>query len=387
MKHKKLKDKLRVAYFVASMDPTQDGVSRVVYKWMECLKYRDMKCLFFTCIIPENKHQIQMHKIPGWKFPLYKDYKLALPTDNFFKKKIEKFKPDIIHLNSPETLGHAALKYAEKHNIPVVATYHTHFTSYFKYYNLSVLEPIVWPYLRKFYNRCDKVYVPSLPMIQELKNHGFKRMKYIPHGVDTKMFNPKYRSIEWRKKYGVNKKIVILFVSRLVWYKDLKLFVDVYNKLHNNRNVAFVLVGKGPDQKELEELMPKAKFLGHQTGKSLSTSYASSDIFLFPSTTETFGNVVVEAMASKLPCVCANAGGPKGIIHDGVTGYLSKPNNINSFMKNVNILLKNKKLREKIGDKALEYARAQSWDKICDDLIESYDEVIMHHKKRRPINL
>lgn len=382
IKKTRKKDRLRVAYFVASMNPTQDGVSRVVYKWIECLKYRDIDCFFFTCTIPENRHKLKMHKVPGWEFPLYKDYKLALPTYNFFKKKISKFRPDIIHVNSPETLGHAALRYAEKNNIPVVATYHTHFTSYFKYYNMNMLEPLVWPYLRRFYNRCDKVYVPSKPMIKELKGHGLKKMEYLPHGVDMIAFNPKYRSIAWRKKNGVDKKIVILFVSRLVWFKDLRLFVDVYDRLKNNRNVAFVLVGKGPDQPELEKFMPKAKFLGHQTGTALSTAYASGDIFLFPSTTETFGNVVIEAMASGLPCVCANAGGPKGIICDGVTGYLSKPNNIDSFMKNINILLKNKKLRKKIADNGLEYARKQSWDNICDDLLKSYNDVIRRHGKK-----
>jgi glycosyltransferase involved in cell wall biosynthesis len=323
-----------------------------------------------------------MHKVPGWEFPLYKEYKLALPTTNSFKKRISQFKPDIIHLNSPETLGYAALKYAEKNDIPVVATYHTHFTSYFKYYHMDMLEPLIWPYLRRFYNRCDKVYVPSLPMMQELKSHGLKKIEYLPHGVDTKVFNPEYRSIAWRKKYGVDRKIVILLVSRLVWYKDLKLFVDIYDKLQNNNNVTFVLVGKGPDQPELEKLMPKAIFLGHQTGKALSTAYASGDIFLFPSTTETFGNVVIEAMASGLPCVCANVGGPKGIISDGITGYLSKPNDINSFMKNINMLLKSKKLRKKIADKGLEHAKAQSWDNICDDLVKSYNDVIMHHKKK-----
>ncbi len=172
-----------------------------------------------------NEQTTKYLRVPSVQFPLYKEYKFALPGYKNFQDEILKFEPDIIHINSPCSLGFAAVKFGEKFHIPVVATYHTHFPSYAKYYKISQLETLSWGYLRKLYNRCEKVFVPSLPILDELQSHGFATAEYLSHGVDTKMFNPSFKSDKWKISIGIKNKKVILYVGRLVWEKDLKTFI------------------------------------------------------------------------------------------------------------------------------------------------------------------
>ena len=299
------------------------------------------------------------------------------------RKIIRTIKPDIIHVNSPCPLGYAALTYAKKRKIPVIATYHTHFISYAKYYYLEILEPFLWLYTKGFYNNCNKVLVPSKSILSELRQHGLKRLEYLPHGVDTQAFNRSYRSIKWRKGYGIDNKIVLLYVGRLVWEKDLEVLADTYAKFESNRSLSFVIVGDGPIRQDLEKLMPKAIFTGKLIGKELSTAYASSDIFVFPSTTETFGNVILEAMISGLPCVAANKGGSKSAIKNNVTGLLAKPHDCKDFTKKVKYLIHHPKLRKQMAQHAVEYAEKQSWNLICERLFKEYYKLLNKNYTRR----
>lgn len=368
---------LRIAYFAGTMLQDHDGVTRVIYKWIEYLTKKKIKNIFVSPALPPRKNwPTEMYKVPSIKFPLNKEYSLASPEKKYFEKKLDKFKPDIIHVNSPDPLGYAALNYAQKRHIPVIATYHTHFISYAKYYYLEILEPFLWLYTKGFYNKCDKVLVPSKSILGELREHGLKKLEYLPHGVDTTTFNKSYKSIEWRKKLGIDKKIVLLYVGRLVWEKDLEVLAETYSKLISNKSISFVIVGNGPIREDLEKLMPKAIFTGRLIGKELSTAYASSDIFVFPSTTETFGNVILEAMISGLPCVAANKGGSKSAIKNNVTGLLARPHDSKDFIKKVKYLIKNSGLRKKMAQNAVKYAEKQSWDSICDRLFKEYDKLL-----------
>jgi glycosyltransferase involved in cell wall biosynthesis len=295
---------------------------------------------------------------------------------------LKSFAPDILHINSPCSLGYAAVKYGLRNNIPVVATYHTHFPSYAKYYKIKALENLGWNYLRSLYNKCEAVYVPSQPIMDELSKQGLETIKFLPHGVDAELFNPSFKSLEWKEAIGCKDKKVILYSGRLVWEKDLKVFAEAYRIIKTKRNDAeFVLAGDGPIRSELKELMPDAVFLGYQSGIGLSTAYASSDIFAFPSTTETFGNVTVEAMASGIPPVCVREGGAYGIIKEGITGLIAEPHNAESLAGEITYLLDNDVLRKDIGLNALEYSKTLSWDRIIMRLIESYNEIIDNHKK------
>jgi phosphatidylinositol alpha 1,6-mannosyltransferase len=372
---------LKVAYFAGTMKPGQDGVTRVLYRLIDALVKENIEVIFFSPVIPDNEEQkVRMFRVPSVTFPLNKEYKFAVPGSRYFENELKIFKPDLIHINSPCSLGHAAVIYANKNHIPVVATYHTHFPSYAKYYKIKMLEMFSWSYLSSLYNKCDSVFVPSTAIIDELKLHGFETTEFLPHGVDTKIFNPSFKNEEWKRKIGAENKIVVLYAGRLVWEKDLHTLADSYKIIsEKRRNVKFVLAGDGPVMDELKELMPEAVFLGFQKGKDLSAAYASSDIFAFPSTTETFGNVTLEAMASKIPPVCAREGGAYGIIQDKVTGLIADPRNPESLSEKLLFLIDNSDKREEISERAYVFAQGQSWEKIFIRLFNRYVEIIRNY--------
>ena len=382
---------LRVAYFAGTMRPGHDGVTRVLYRLIEGLERRGVDNMFFSPIVPPKSEQpTPMIEVPSVQFPLYKDYRFAVPGIRHFHDHLKSFQPDLLHINSPCSLGYAAVRYGQKFGIPVVATYHTHFASYAKYYKVKAIESVSWNYFRKLYNSCERVYVPSRPILEELHGHGMWGLEFLPHGVDTTVFSPCYRTPDWKTRLGLEGKTTLLFVGRLVWEKDLKTLAEAYRIVNARRNdAAFVLVGDGPIRSQLEEAMPGAVFLGQQSGAELSTSYASSDIFVFPSTTETFGNVIVEAMASGIPPICAREGGAYGNVENGLTGLLTRPRDPVDLAEKIEFLLDHPGKRSEMADIGREFALRQSWDHIIDRLLASYDDVIrtyrvnrFHHRKK-----
>jgi glycosyltransferase involved in cell wall biosynthesis len=223
------------------------------------------------------------------------------------------------------------------------------------------------------------VTTPAQIISRELIGRGIPNICTIPWGVDFKRFDISFRSKEWRDRilHGENRNI-ILCVCRLTWEKDLRTLAQVYNLLKEHRNdFSLVIAGDGPARKELESLMPKAIFLGHIEGLELSTAYASSDIFLFPSVTETFGNVTVEAMASGLVPIVALAGGSKELVKEGENGFLAQPHNVSDFYKKVSLLLDNQRLRERMQKTGLSFVRGYAWEKVFDDLLQKYSKIII----------
>ncbi len=377
--------KFRVAHFAGSMRHGHDGVTRVLYRLIDAFPERNVESIFFSPIIPEPAAQpVPMYEVPSVTFPLYKDYRFALPGQKHFEEKLAQFNPDLLHIHSPCPLGHAAVRYGRRAGIPVVATYHTHFPSYAKYYKIKALETFSWGFLRKLYNECERVYVPSEPIRKELRMHGFATTDFLPHGVDTATFNPAHRSEAWRHDLGLDGTTVLLFAGRLVWEKDLRTLAEAYRIITARRDDArFVLAGDGPVRSELEQLMPGALFLGQLSGDDLSRAYASSDVFVFPSTTETFGNVTLEAMASGIPPVCAREGGAWGFVRSGTTGLLAEPRDGADLARQVEYLLDRPERRRAMGNAALAFAQEQSWDRIVDRLLASYSEVVAMKGRRK----
>ena len=364
------------------MRKEHDGVTRVLYRLIdEINRTKQIDPLFISPIVPpHNEQQVEMFHVPSFAFPGYKDYRVAWPTRIFFEDKLNDFNPDLIHINSPCPLGSAAVKYGRVNNIPVVATYHTHFPSYAKYYNVKALQEIGWDYLRNLYNKCQTVYVPSLPVLEELKAHGFETVEFLPHGVDTKIFAPDAKSDQWKRNLRIENKYALLFAGRLVWEKGLQTLVETYLTLSAQRSdIKFVFAGDGPLMNELISLMPDAIFLGQQTVNELAVSFASSDVFVFPSTTETFGNVTLEAMASGLTPVCVKEGGAYGMIKDGITGFIAKPRNPSDIAYKMNTLLNNMELRLNMSLNAIQFANTQSWENNFTKLFHSYETTIRNY--------
>ncbi len=371
-------ESLRVACFAATVQPGQDGVSRVLYRLIDAMKRRGVDSVFFSpSIPPADERPVPMYRVPSIAFPLYRQYRFALPGYGSFEQILRAYRPDILHIHSPCSLGMAAVQFGERFGVPVVATYHTHFASYAKYYRVKILEGCGWNYLKGLYNCCQRTFVPSLPIMAELDQRGIRHLEFLPHGTDTRTFHPRFRSARWREEMSAGGKSILLYAGRLVWEKDLHTLIGVYDMLGSRRkDWVLVIAGDGPVRRDLEAAMPDARFAGFLSGRDLSIAYASSDVFVFPSATETFGNVMLEAMASGLVPVCASEGGACGVVEEGVTGFVTRPRDPADIASRIEFLLDHPGRRLEMARSALAAARTRTWGAIFARLFAAYAEVI-----------
>ncbi len=277
----------------------------------------------------------------------------------------------------PDLLGHAALNLARRHHIPAVASYHTRYETYLKHYwYLAPLEGLLKRILRRFYGACREVYVPSQSTREALLADGLKdNFKPWPRGIDTARFTPIKRSASWRARNGIGEdELVILHVSRLVREKRLDTLTAALNLIDIPHRV--VIVGDGPDYAFAAQELPHAIFTGFLTGPDLATAYASSDIFVFPSDSESFGNVTLEAMASGLPCVCADATGSRSLVVAGETGFLASADDAEGFARHITTLAQDRDLRRSMGEAARARALTFSWDETMARLLGYYKALL-----------
>ncbi len=369
---------LRVAYFSGTMRRGQDGVTRVLYRTIDALSAEGIESMFFSPVIPAPENApAEMRCVPSMAFPWYPDYRIALPGYRAFETALADFSPDLLHIHSPCPLGCAAVHWGRRHGVPVVATYHTHFASYAKYYNVRALEVFGWNYLRSLYHSCRRVYVPSVPILHELASRGLEHLTFLPHGVDARIFTPRHHSARLRRALAPDGRRILLYAGRLVWEKDLRTLIDTYRVLRERRSDwTLAIAGDGPVRSELEASMPEARFLGSLSGHDLSVAYASGDIFVFPSTTETFGNVVLEAMASGLVPVCAAEGGAGRSIQSGINGYVTTPRDPDDIVRHIALLLDDAPRLARMGRAARAYARTQTWEGVFDRLFADYRRIV-----------
>ncbi len=310
---------MKIAYFTESLPPLTDGVSHTLSYLRRSLIDEGHDFMFFSPFVPEpdawDGRVMEVISIP---FPLYSKYRFSLPHFHDLKTALARFRPDIVHICSPFMLGLLAYEYAREAGIPAVNSYHTRFVSYLKYYGFGKLESFSWNYLRWFYNRADRTFVPSRATISELAEKGFNNLALWQRGVETSRFSPLYGDRRLRERWSPNGDPVALFVGRLVREKDVEVLIEAH-KILKERNVEYklVFVGDGPMREEIVRELPEAVQAGFLRGHDLSRAYASADIFVFPSTTESFGNVVLEAAASGLPCVVPSEGGVMELVLDG----------------------------------------------------------------------
>jgi glycosyltransferase involved in cell wall biosynthesis len=371
---------LRVALVASSYNYIRDGVALTLNRLVAYLERHGVEVLVFA---PVGKtaaldHAGTLVPVPSIPVPLRSEYRLAFGIP---KAPLAAFKPDLIHLAlAPDPLGYSAIRAAKTLNVPLVASCHTRFDTYLKHYpGSSLAEGLLKRYLRFAYSAAREVYVPSGSMLESLKADGVQSaFKLWPRGVDTQLFNPAKRSPEWRAKHGIGAdEFVVTFVSRLVREKELDTVVASL-KLFAARGMPHrvLIVGDGPDRNILEEGLPGAIFAGFLQGEELAAAYAASDVFLFPSETETFGNVTLEAMASGLPCVCANATGSRSLVVHGETGYLETPRNANGFAGRLAVLARDDELRARFGAAARERALTFSWDESMAKILDHYRSVV-----------
>lgn len=375
--------KIRVAFFAEMLIDDFDGAARTMFHIINRIPTSEFEYCFFCGVPPEGDFKHKVVKVPTIKVPKNEDYSMAVPrlAKRELTKKVKDFDPHVIHIATPSMLGSFAVKYGKKHQIPVISIYHTHFISYIDYYfrNIKMLinpvKNLVGRLNKSFYDKCSLVYVPSTAVVEDLKHHNLKtsHFKLWRRGIDTVLFHPQKRNEQLVKTYHDQGEKVILFASRLVWEKNLQLLIDIYKKIkEQNHPYRLVIAGDGVARKKCEQEMPEAVFLGMLDHDLLASWYASADLFLFTSDTETYGNVVVEAMASGVPVVVADAGGPSDIVSQGKTGVKCNPHDADEFVEQIDSLLKGGDSTQTLVDNALAYANSLSWKAL---VAEYFDDV------------
>jgi glycosyltransferase involved in cell wall biosynthesis len=318
-------------------------------------------------------------------FMLYRECRLAFPNVVQLKQSVEAFNPDIIHVATPFNLGFFAHHFGKKYHIPMVASYHTNFDDYLAYYHLDFLEKWLWKYMKWFHRPFEKVYVPSESTKAKLAFHDLhSNIDIWGRGVDHSFFSPKKRSFLIKKNYGITEKNIILYAGRIAPEKDIQTVIKTYFNLPKSlfNQTHLIMAGDGPLLPKLKEKYnEEITFTGFTSSDKLAELYASADAFIFPSATETFGNVVLEALSSGLPVIGANVGGTKHLITDKSTGFLCPPGHVASFTKACSQLLTNADLKAYMSSQARLQALSYSWDDIFTEIFSNYRSVVEQKRK------
>ncbi len=375
---------MKISYFTESLPPNTDGVVKTLCHLIDTLQNERIDFQFFSPVKPDESYpwHNKVIKVSSIPFALYSYYKMGLPYFDGLDAKLDVFQPDLIHLAAPTPLGIYGLKYAQRKNIPVVTSYHTHFIDYFAYFGLQKLQKMGWQYLQWFHNQCLRTYAPSPSTVKELENRGIQNVELWQRGIELDRFSPALRSTELRQSIGAENKPILLFVGRLINHKDLDDLVAA-SKILKQRGHDFktVLIGDGPMREELENQLPDAHFTGFMHGHELAQWYASADIFTFPSTTETFGNVILEAFASDIPTVGVTAGGVGDIITHEKDGLLARPKDPDDFAAHIERVLEQPGVAKRLAQQAIITAKSYSWDEINRKLLQSYGKVVASHSR------
>lgn len=373
---------MRIAIFSDTFAPEINGVALTLKRYTDYLEKQGIEYRLFVPAVTTPVPTVpQVERLTSIPFLLYRDLRFTLPNPVQINQVLDSFKPTLIHIATPFNIGLYGLQYGKKHGIPMVASYHTHFDDYLDYYHLSFLKKWIWKYMEWFHRPFEKVYVPSKSTKDKLlAKHLHSDIDIWGRGVDHHLFSPEKRTKNYfKEKYDIQEKNIILYVGRVAPEKDIDVVLQAYQSLsdHLKKETHLVIIGDGPLYKSLsEQYQENMTWTGFMKGEELAKAYASSDIFFFPSPTETFGNVVLEALASGLPVVGANEGGVKNLVNHGKTGYLGEPKNYKLFAAQVESLLENQSLRDSFGMEARSFALSQSWDEIFGQLVASFEEVL-----------
>ncbi len=373
---------MRIAIFAETFLPKWDGIANTLCYLLEHLARRGHSSLMFAPEgAPEQYANTRIIGLPSISFPFYRDLKVVPPIVNV-ADDLEAFQPDVVHLVNLASMGLVGMHHAHNMGVPVVASYHSDMPQYARLYGMGLLEDPIWAYFRWLHNQAELNLCPSYYTKRELEDHDFERVAVWGRGVDTERYSPRHRATAWRERLTQGKpgRTLLIYAGRLATEKRIEWLRPLLDLLPD---VALALLGEGPLREELEELFEGTctVFTGYLEGQDLSAAYASGDLFVFPSASETFGNVVLEAMASGLPVVAAGAGGPVDQVRNGYNGYLSDPEDPEDFAKLVERALADRTQLATMGKRARAYAETQTWEMILDGLLEQYYEVIQAHPR------
>ncbi|MBE3560023.1 MAG: glycosyltransferase family 1 protein [Ktedonobacteraceae bacterium] len=388
---------MRIAIITENFLPKLDGVTRTIARLLEHLQATGHQALLLG---PESGMEryagAEVVGTAGVPLPFYPELKFNFFRPLFVRRLIE-FQPGVIHVVDPVVLGAVGLAAAHFLRVPIVSSYHTNLAAYCEPFGFGLLTRPMWLYNRFIHSQCALTFCPSPSTAAMLHAQGFEHLCIWPRGVDTDLFRPERRSEELRARWlegrsEPERKRILLYVGRVSWEKNLRLLVQAYRQM-DHATCHLVVVGDGPALAEIQHELcdVPATFTGYLTDKSLAEAYASADIFAFPSYTETFGQVVLEAMASGLPVVGLLADGVRDLItheHSGLlldTEQLAQEEQAGAYRALLERLVADEQVRLSMGQAALAEARKRSWFEAMECVIRGYQEVIAaNHKPDKP---
>ncbi len=326
--------------------------------------------------------EILVHGIP---IPNYPDLRFGMPSENRLLKLWRQKRPDIVHVATEGPLGWSAVTAARKLQLPVASSFHTNFHQYSGHYGMGLLKMPIEAYLREFHNRTLATLAPTQAMVKSLQSRGYRNVSVLSRGVAIEQFTPARRSTSLRASWGAGDgDVVVLYVGRLAKEKNVALLLTAFSAIQSQLpSSRLVLVGDGPLRKPLQDACPQALFTGIQTGEELAAHYASGDLFLFPSLTETFGNVVPEALASGLSVLSyASAAAANLITHDH-NGVLVAPGEELQFVNAAVALAVEHDRRNALRKQAAPSVAHMSWAAVAQSFIGTLRAVIERHASQR----
>ncbi|HLP98768.1 MAG TPA: glycosyltransferase family 1 protein [Sideroxyarcus sp.] len=304
--------------------------------------------------------------VAGMPIPGYPELRSGLPAKGLLTRLWQQQRPDIVHIATEGPLGWSALSAAQKLGIPVSTDFHTNFHNYTQHYGIGLLQKPIAAYLRHFHNKAACTLVPTASLQRQLEQEGYKNVLVVSRGVDAELFHPAKRSTELRNSWWADDDTpVVILVSRLAPEKNLQVVIQAFEQMRNiNGKAKLVMVGDGPARAELEQQYPNVIFAGMQTGEALAQHYASADIFLYPSLTETYGNVTVEAMASGLATIAYDYAAAQQHIRHDVNGLLAPFADTEAFIAQAKGLISNMARVQRIRLAARDTMHALTWEHI-----------------------
>jgi glycosyltransferase involved in cell wall biosynthesis len=368
-----------VAIFTDTYPPQVNGVSRTLERLVGAIEARGGAARVVTVADPEAGDDPQVERWPSIPFWAYPQLRIAAPSRERALDLIDHWKPTLIHSATEFGVGLGGLIAARETRVPFVSSYHTHFTAYLRHYNLSALDVIGWPFLRSFHNAGLRTFAPSEIVRKELADHGFHHTRVWSRGVDGGRFSPRFRSAALRARLGAtDDTVLVVYVGRLAPEKGIDVALAgmrLVLERHPGR-VAFALAGDGPAEARCRrEAPPGAVFVGKLDGRDLSEFYASADVFVFPSITETFGNVVLEAMASGLALVAPDWGATTELATTE-TALQFPASDPAALADRVERLVADPALRRRLAGAALAEAGRRTWDAVFDRLVGDYRDAV-----------
>ncbi|MGZ3384099.1 MAG: glycosyltransferase family 4 protein [Isosphaeraceae bacterium] len=372
---------MRVSLVTETYYPQVNGVSRTLGELVRHLTERGDLVQLIHPNYGEPAGRPDVHLVRSVKVPFYKELYLPLPPFGSVRRAIDMFRPDVVHIATEATLGLTLLRHVLRRKMVTVSSFHTNFDQYSRHYRIGWANGTIWRYLRWFHNRTRETYVPSLTTIKGLEARGFERLVLWPRGVDGTLFRPDRpgrRQVRQALGWGPND-LVISYVSRIAPEKNVSYLADALAIVAARRpDVRILFVGDGPTRSDLERRIGAiASFAGYRMGAELADYYSAGDLFAFSSLTETFGNVVLEAMASGMPVAALRAGGVGDTVQPGKTGLLVEPTEPPArFAEAILALIAEPARLRVMAEAARAYALSQSWDAIMSELRQRYQLAI-----------